>query len=79
MANRSRANDEIIIQRSIGAPYRARGTVCWRAHHEARRGELNQPEFCETKGVPAFGDWRTKFKAKPQPLARKLRYRRGRS
>src|SRR5215210_2923431 len=52
----------------------------WRAHHEAwRRSELNQREYCEAHGIPlkAFGNWRAKFKAEPQPLSRKLLYRRG--
>jgi hypothetical protein len=40
---------------------------------------LNQREYCEAQGIPlkAFGNWRAKFKAEPQPLARKLLYRRG--
>src|ERR1700676_3625960 len=52
----------------------------WRAHHEAWcRSELNQGEYCEAYGIPlkAFGNWRAKFKAEPQPLARKVLYRRG--
>jgi len=52
----------------------------WRAHHEAwRQSELNQREYCEAQGIPlkAFGNWRAKFKAEPQPLARKLLFRRG--
>ncbi len=52
----------------------------WRAHHEAwRHSELNQREYCEVQGIPlkAFGNWRAKFKAEPQPLERKLLYRRG--
>ena len=47
----------------------------WRAHHEAwRQSELNQREYCEAQGIPlkAFGNWRAKFKAEPQPPARKL-------
>jgi hypothetical protein len=41
--------------------------------------ELNQREYCEAYGIPlkAFGNWRAKFKAEPQPLARKVLYRRG--
>lgn len=62
-------------------PSRARyGEAFWRAHHEAwRRSDLNQREYCEAQGIPlkAFGNWRAKFKAEPQPLARKLLYRRG--
>ena len=52
----------------------------WRAHHEAWcRSELNQREYCEARGIPlkAFGNWRAKFKAEPQPPLRKLLYRRG--
>ena len=39
---------------------------------------LNQREYCEAHGIPlkAFGNWRAKFKAEPQPSARKLLYRR---
>jgi hypothetical protein len=35
-------------------------------------------EYCEAEGIPlkAFGNWRAKFKAEPQPPARKLLYRR---
>jgi hypothetical protein len=49
-------------------------------HHEAWiESELNQREYCEAYGIPlkAFGNWRAKFKAEPQPLARKVLYRRG--
>jgi hypothetical protein len=56
------------------------GEAFWRAHHEAwRQGELNQREYCEARGVSlkAFGNWRAKFKAEPQPPTRKLLYRRG--
>jgi transposase-like protein len=56
------------------------GEAFWRAHHEAwRRSELNQREYCESQGIPlkAFGNWRAKFKAEPQPPARSLLYRRG--
>jgi hypothetical protein len=52
----------------------------WRAHHEAwRQSDLNQREYCEAQGLPlkAFGNWRAKFKAEPQPPPRKLLYRRG--
>jgi hypothetical protein len=51
----------------------------WRAHHEAwKRSDLNQRQYCEAEGIPlkAFGNWRTKFKAEPRPLERKLLYRR---
>jgi hypothetical protein len=39
---------------------------------------LNQREYCEVQGIPlkAFGNWRAKFKAEPQPQERKLLYRR---
>lgn len=52
----------------------------WRAHHEAwKRSDLNQREYCEAQGIPlkAFGNWRAKFKAEPEPPERKLLYRRG--
>lgn len=51
----------------------------WRAHHEAwKRSDLNQRQYCEAEGIPlkAFGNWRAKFKAEPQPAERKLLYRR---
>jgi hypothetical protein len=51
----------------------------WRAHHEVwKRSDLNQRQYCEAEGLPlkAFGNWRAKFKAEPQPLERKLLYRR---
>jgi hypothetical protein len=56
------------------------GEAFWRAHHEAWcRSELNQREYCEARRIPlkAFGNWRAKFKVEPQPLERKLLYRRG--
>jgi hypothetical protein len=63
------------------SPVRERyGEAFWRAHHEAwRHSELNQREYCEAQGIPlkAFGNWRAKFKAEPQPPARKVLYRRG--
>lgn len=55
------------------------GETFWRAHHEAwRRSDLNQREYCEAHGIPlkAFGNWRARFKAEPQPPERKLLYRR---
>jgi hypothetical protein len=55
------------------------GEAFWRAHHEAwKRSDLNQRQYCEAEGIPpkAFGNWRTKFKAEPQPPERKLLYRR---
>jgi hypothetical protein len=51
----------------------------WRAHHEAwQQSDLNQREYCESHGLSlkAFGNWRAKFKAEPQPQPRKLLYRR---
>lgn len=51
----------------------------WRAHHEAwKRSDLNQRQYCEAEGGPlkAFGNWRAQFNAEPQPLERKLLYRR---
>ncbi len=56
------------------------GEAFWRAHHEAwKRSDLNQREYCEAHGLPlkAFGNWREKFKAEPQPMTPKLLYRRG--
>src|SRR3984893_8363963 len=55
------------------------GEAFWRAHHEAwQQSELNQREYCEAQGIPlkAFGNWRAKFKAEPQPPVRRLLYRR---
>lgn len=52
----------------------------WRAHHEAwKRSDLNQREYCEKQGISlkAFGNWRVKFQAEPQPPVTKLLYRRG--
>lgn len=56
------------------------GEAFWRAHHEAwQRSALNQREYCEAHGIllKAFGNWRAKFTAEPQPPALKLLYRRG--
>ncbi len=56
------------------------GEAFWRAHHEAwKQSALNQREYCEAHGIPlkAFGNWRARFKAEPQPFAPKLLYRRG--
>ena len=55
------------------------GEAFWRAHHETwKRSDLNQRQYCEAGGIPlkAFGNWRAKFKAEPQPPERKLLYRR---
>jgi len=55
------------------------GEAFWRAHHEAwQQSALNQRQYCEAHGIPlkAFGNWRAKFKAEPQPPVRKLLYRR---
>ncbi|MCK5361962.1 MAG: transposase [Gammaproteobacteria bacterium] len=62
------------------APRARYGEAFWRAHHEAwKRSDLNQREYCEAQGISlkAFGNWREKFKAEPQPPLRKLLYRRG--
>ncbi len=62
-----------------GGLHRRCGEAFWRAHHEAWRwSELNEREYCEAQGISlkAFGNWRAKFKAEPQPPARKLLYRR---
>src|SRR3984893_184444 len=56
------------------------GEAFWRAHHDAwLQSEFNQREYCEAYGIPlkAFGNWRARFKAEPQPPARKVLYRRG--
>ena len=56
------------------------GEAFWRVHHEAWcSSELNQREYCAAQGIPlkAFGNWRARFKAEPQPPAGKLLYRRG--
>ncbi len=61
-------------------PWQRRCEAFWRAHHEAwKRSDLNQREYCEAQGIPlkAFGNWRAKFKAEPQPPEPKLLYRRG--
>jgi len=55
------------------------GEAFWRAHHEAwRQSDLNQRGYCEAQGISlkAFGNWRAKFKAEPQPPPRRLLYRR---
>lgn len=55
------------------------GEGFWRAHHEAwQQSELNQRDYCEAQGIPlkAFGNWRARFKAEPQPPSPKLLYRR---
>jgi len=60
-------------------PWTRQGEAFWRAHHEAwKRSDLNQRAYCEAQGIPlkAFGNWRAKFKAEPQPPVRKLLYRR---
>ena len=56
------------------------GEAFWRAHHEAwQRSDLNQREYCAAQGIPlkAFGNWRARFEAEPQPVAPKRLYRRG--
>jgi hypothetical protein len=61
-------------------PRRRHGEAFWWAHHEAwKRSDLNQRQYCEAQGIPlkAFGNWRAKFMAEPQPPVRKLLYRRG--
>lgn len=61
-------------------PRRRYGEAFWRTHHEAwKRSDLNQREYCEAQGISlkAFGNWRAKFTAEPQPPVRKLLYRRG--
>ena len=59
--------------------WRRQGEAFWRAHHEGwKRSDLNQRQYCEVHGLPrkAFENWRQKFRAEPQPAARKLLYRR---
>src|SRR3984893_10320751 len=66
------------MSNEIGARERY-GEAFWRAHHEAwQQSALNQREYCEAHGIPlkAFGNWRARFKAEPQPPVRKLLYRR---
>ena len=56
------------------------GEAFWRAHHEAwKRSDLNQREYCAAQRIPlkSFGNWRDKFKTEPQPVQRKLLWRRG--
>ena len=53
-------------------PRQRHGEAFWRAHHEAwKRSDLNQREYCEAQNIPlkAFGNWRARFKAEPQPTA----------
>ena len=60
--------------------WKRQGEAFWRAHHEAwKRSDLNQREYCEAHHIPqrAFENWRVIFKAEPQPIQRKLLYRRG--
>ena len=62
------------------APRVRHGEAFWRAHHEAwKRSDLNQREYCAAQGIPlkAFGKWRAKFTAEPEPPGRQLLYRRG--
>lgn len=52
----------------------------WREHHEGwKRSDLNQREYCEAHGIPlkAFGNWRTRFVAEPQPTPLRLLHWRG--
>lgn len=63
-----------------GSTWMRQGEAFWRAHHEAwKRSDLNQREYCGAHGIPlkAFGNWRARFRAQPQPSERKLLYRRG--
>lgn len=66
---------------SEGAKRRVRyGEAFWRAHHEGwKRSDLNQREYCELHGIPlkAFGNWRARFVAEPEPAPPKLLHRRG--
>lgn len=60
--------------------WKRQGEAFWRAHHEAwKRSDLNQREYCAAERIPlkSFGNWRDKFKAEPQPIQRKLLWRRG--
>jgi hypothetical protein len=61
-------------------PRQRYGEAFWRAQHEAwKRSDLNQREYCEAHGIPlkAFGNWRARFTAEPQPPVRRLLHRRG--
>jgi len=52
------------------APRARHGEAFWQAHYEAwQRSDLNQREYCDSQGLSlkAFGNWRAKFKAEPQP------------
>jgi hypothetical protein len=51
------------------------GEASWRVHHEVWRHSELQQEYCDAYGVrrSAIGERR----AEPQPLARKVLYRRG--
>lgn len=66
------------MSKEIGSRVRY-GEAFWRAHHEAwQQSALNQRQYCEAHGSPlkAFGNWRARFKAEPQPPVGKLLYRR---
>jgi hypothetical protein len=66
------------MSNEIGSRVRYGGAF-WRKHHEAwQQSTLNQREYCEAHGIPlkAFGNWRAKFKAEPQPETPRLLYRR---
>ena len=48
-------------------------------HHDSwQQSALNQREYCEALGIPlkAYGNWRARFKAEPQPPSPNLLYRR---
>lgn len=54
------------------AVWTRQGEAFWRAHHEAwKRSDLKQRKYCEAHLLPlkAFGNYREKFKAEPQPNA----------
>jgi hypothetical protein len=78
--DKSRSADRVGRRGLMIAPGPAAAILLgWRAHHEAwRHSELNQREYCEAQRIPlkAFGNWRAKFKAEPQPPSPKLLYRR---
>ena len=52
-------------------------TCLGRAPSSHPRGRAND-QYCEAQGIPlkAFGNWRARFQAEPQPPSPKLLYRR---
>ena len=70
ICSRSRFADEESEMVDENGVWTRQGEAFWRAHHEAwKRSDLKQRQYCEAEDIPlrAFGNWRTKFKAEPQP------------